>query len=83
VSPVEVQRSAEMVVAVIGLVFAGVDSAKTIWDWWQSRRPEGATVEILLRDGTRVNVSGVSQDQLESLFRRHASEEDRGRRRAG
>ena len=41
VSPVEVQRSAEMVIAVIGLVFAGVGTAKTIWDWWQSRRPEG------------------------------------------
>ena len=70
VSPVEVHRSAEMVIAVIGLVFAGVDTAKTIWDWWQSsRRPEGTTVKILLADGTQLDVSTVRQDQLEIVFR--------------
>jgi membrane-associated two-gene conflict system component 1 (EACC1) len=70
VSPVEVERSAEMVVAVIGLVFAGVDTAKTLWDWWQSRRPEGATVKILLSDGTRLDLSTASHGQLEIVFRR-------------
>jgi hypothetical protein len=67
-SPVEVQRSAEMVIAVIGLVFAGVGTAKTIWDWWRSHRPAGATVTILLSDGTRVDVSAVSREQLEIVF---------------
>jgi hypothetical protein len=76
VSPVEVQRSAEMVIAVIGLVFAGVGSAKTIWDWWHSRRPEGTTVAILLSDGTRLDVSNVSQGQLEIVFRKHESQQD-------
>ena len=76
VSPVEVQRSAEMVIAVIGLVFAGVDAAKTIWDWWHSRRrPEGVTVRILLGDGTQLDLSQVSQDQLEMVFRRHESQQ--------
>jgi hypothetical protein len=75
VSPVEVQRSAEMVIAVIGLVFAGVDTAKTIWDWWHSRRPEGVTVKILLSDGTRLNVSQVSHDQLEIVFQQDASQQ--------
>jgi hypothetical protein len=75
VSPIEVQRSAEMVIAVIGLVFAGVGSAKTIWDWWQSRRPEGLTVRILLTDGTRVDLSNVSQGQLEIVFRQDESQQ--------
>jgi hypothetical protein len=77
VSPVEVHRSAEMVVAVIGLVFAGVDTAKTIWDWWQSRRrPEGTTVKILLADGTQLDVSTVRQDQLEIVFRQAGQQQD-------
>ncbi|MBB5866867.1 hypothetical protein F4553_000246 [Allocatelliglobosispora scoriae] len=74
VSPVELQRSAEMVVAVIGLVFAGVGTAKTIWDWWQSRRPEGVTVKILLGDGTQVNVSTTDQAELEIVFQRADSQ---------
>lgn len=65
VSPVEVDRSAELVIAVIGLVFSGVSTAKTIWDWWQARRPEGIRVRILLDDGTQVDLSGVDQNQLE------------------
>lgn len=68
VSPVEVQRSAEMVIAVIGLVFAGVGAAKTIWDWWHSRRGEGVAVAILLSDGTRLDVSHLSRGQLEIAF---------------
>jgi hypothetical protein len=73
VSPVEVQRSAEMVIAVIGLVFAALATAKTIGDWWHSRRREGVAVTILLSDGTRVNLSDVSQDQLEIVFRQDES----------
>ncbi|MFI7600982.1 tetratricopeptide repeat protein, partial [Actinoplanes sp. NPDC049681] len=73
VSPVEVQRSAELVIAALGLVFAGIDSAKTIWDWWHSRRPDGATVTILLGDGTQIDLSNVSQDQLEAIFQRAVS----------
>ncbi|WP_422774010.1 hypothetical protein ACN28C_14650 [Plantactinospora sp. WMMC1484] len=75
ISPVELQRSAEMVIAVIGLVFAGVGSAKTIWDWWHSRRPEGATVKILFSDGTRVDVSHITQGQLEIVFRQDESQQ--------
>ncbi|HEY6422242.1 MAG TPA: hypothetical protein VIY28_03135 [Pseudonocardiaceae bacterium] len=33
VSAVEVDRSPELVIAVIGLVFSGVSTAKTLWDW--------------------------------------------------
>jgi hypothetical protein len=74
VSPVEVQRSAEVVIAVIGLVFAGVDTAKTIWEWWQSLRPDGAAVTILLGDGTRIEVSDVSQAELERIVERAVSQ---------
>ncbi|MDI6097370.1 tetratricopeptide repeat protein [Actinoplanes sp. NEAU-A12] len=74
VSPVEVQRSAELVIAVIGLVFAGVDTAKTIWDWWHSRRPDGATVTILLSDGTRLDVADVSHAELEIIIQRALSQ---------
>jgi hypothetical protein len=74
VSPVEVQRSAELVIAVIGLVFAGVATAKTIWDWWHSRPREGVAVTILLGDGTRLDVSRVSQGQLEIVFQQDESQ---------
>lgn len=70
VSQVEVERSAELVIAIIGLVFSGVGTAKTVWDWWHGRRPEGVRVRILLEDGTRVDLSGVDQQQLEMAFTR-------------
>jgi Effector Associated Constant Component 1 len=73
VSPVEVERSAELVIAIIGLVFSGVDTARTIWDWWHARRPEGVKVKILLDDGTQVDLSGVDQKQLEIELERRTT----------
>ncbi len=70
VSPVEVERSAELVIAIIGLVFSGIETARTIWDWWHDRRPAGVKVKILLDDGTQVDLSGVDQKQLEIAFDR-------------
>ncbi len=70
VSPVEVERSAELVIAIIGLVFSGVEAARTIWDWWHARRSEGVKVRILLDDGTVINLSGVDQKELEIAFDR-------------
>lgn len=70
VSPVEVERSADLVIAIVGLVFSGVGTAKTIWDWWHARRPEGVTVRILLDDGSRVELSGVDEGQLEIALAR-------------
>ncbi|WP_431897729.1 effector-associated constant component EACC1 [Micromonospora haikouensis] len=69
VSPVQVQRSAEMVIAVIGLVFSGVEVAKTITEWWGSRRREGAAVTVLLPDGTRIELAEGSQARLEIAMR--------------
>jgi hypothetical protein len=70
VSPVEVERSADLVIAIIGLVFSGAGTAKTIWDWWHARRPEGVKVKILLDDGTQVDLSGVDLKQLEIALNR-------------
>lgn len=70
ISQVEVERSAELVIAIIGLVFSGVGTAKTVWDWWHGRRPEGVRVRILLDDGTQFDLSGVDQQQLEVAFAR-------------
>lgn len=72
VTAVEVERSVELVVAVIGLVFSGVGTAKTIWDWWRGRRSEGVSVKILLADGGVVDLSGVNQEQLEIELERRA-----------
>jgi hypothetical protein len=72
VSPVEVQRSPELVIAIIGLVFGGVDAAKTIWEWWRDRRSEGGKIRIPLEDGTQVDLSGVDQAQLEITLGRRA-----------
>jgi NADH dehydrogenase FAD-containing subunit len=73
VSPVEVERSAELVIAIIGLVFSGVETARTIWDWWHDRRSEGVKVKILLDDGTQVDLSGVDQKQLEIVLDRRTT----------
>jgi hypothetical protein len=70
VSPVEVERSADLVIAIIGLVFSGVGTAKTIWDWWHDRRQAGVKVKILLDDGTEVDLSGVDMEQLEIVLDR-------------
>jgi hypothetical protein len=48
VSPVEVERSADLLIAIIGLVFSGVGTAKTIWDWWHARRWEGVNATAAL-----------------------------------
>src|SRR5690242_16634407 len=76
VSPVEVERSAELVIAIIGLVFSGVGTARTIWDWWHDRRSEGVKVKILLDDGAQVDLSGVDQEQLEVALGRRAASRD-------
>jgi hypothetical protein len=73
VSPVEVERSAEMVIAIIDLVFSGVGTAKTIWDWWHARRSEGVKIKILLDDGTQVDLSGVDLKQLEIALERRTT----------
>ena len=73
VSPVEVERSADVVIAIVGLVFSGVEAAKTIWDWWQDRRPQGTSVRILFSDGTQLELSDVSQSQLESTIKQIAA----------
>lgn len=73
VSPVEVERSADLVVAVIGLVFSGVGAARTIWDWWHDRRAEGVEVKIVLDDGAQVDLSGVDHKQLEIVFDRRTA----------
>jgi len=70
VLPVEVERSAELVIAIIGLAFSGVGTAKTIWDWWHDRRSQGVKVKILLDDGTQIDLSGVDQKQLEIILDR-------------
>lgn len=74
VAPVEVERSPELVIAVIALVFSGVDTAKTIWDWWGARRAQGdapgMTVTVLLGDGVRVDLSALDQPALEAELRR-------------
>ncbi|MDR7277758.1 hypothetical protein J2S41_004536 [Catenuloplanes atrovinosus] len=72
VSPVQVERDAGLTVAVIALVFAGVDTAKTIWDWWHEQRPKQAevVVTVVLADGTRVEVSGVERAELDGIVQR-------------
>jgi hypothetical protein len=73
VSPVEVERSAELVVAIIGLAFSGVGAARTIWEWWHDRRPQGVKVKILLDDGAEIDLSGVDQKQLEIVLDRRTT----------
>lgn len=69
----EVERSAELVVAVIGLVFSAVSTAKTVWDWWRDRRSAGVTVRILLADGTVRDLSDVDRERPEIELGRRAT----------
>ena len=69
VSPVQVVKSAELVIAVIALVFSGVEAAKTIHEWWRSRGKQGASVTVLLPDGTRIELDDDSQARLEIALR--------------
>jgi len=76
VDAVEVQRSPELVIAVIGVVFSGVSTAKTIWEWWRARQAHGVTVKILLADGTGMDLAGIDRERLEiELERRGVSGE--------
>ena len=72
VSPVQVERDAGLTIAIIALVFEGVGTAKTIWDWWHEQRSEaaGVAVTITLPDGTRVEMSGVDQATLDGIVQR-------------
>lgn len=45
-----------------------------MWDWRHDRRSEGVKVKILLDDGTRVDLSGVDQEQLEIAFDRQTTQ---------
>ncbi len=73
VAPVEVNRSAELVIASIGLAFSGIQAAKTLWDWWAERRgDEGLRVRILLDDGEQVDLSGVDREQFELILDRRS-----------
>jgi hypothetical protein len=79
VGSVEVERSAELVMAVIGLAFSGVSTAKTIWDWWQASKKtkgggEQVTVRIVFGDGEQVDLSSVDEGQLQVIVERRAGQ---------
>jgi hypothetical protein len=74
VSPVEVDRSTELVIAAISLALNGVGTAKTLWDWWSARRSKDVTVRILLATGAEVDLSGVDRNQLEVVFEKASKE---------
>ena len=69
----EVERSDDLVIAIIGLVFCGAGTARTIWDRWHDRRSIGFKVKILLDDGSQVDLSGVDQKQLEVVLERRTT----------
>jgi hypothetical protein len=79
VAPVEVTRSAELVIAVIGLVFSGASTAKTMWDWWRPRQPSGVTVNVLLADGTRIDLSETTPTQLQTELEQRTELERRAK----
>jgi len=75
VSDVEVNRSAELVIASVGLVLAGTQTAIVVWEWWQSRKSKnGLTVRILLDSGEQVELSGLDREQFESIVDRRLKE---------
>src|ERR1044071_2372645 len=79
VGAVEVERSTEVIVAIIGLAFSGVGTAKVIWDWWRASKTTDAKIIIHLDDGTRIELSGVDQRTLEAALSRRVRPELTGR----
>lgn len=67
VEPVEVQRSGDTVIAIISLTLTGIQTAKTVWDWWTSKgQPDKATVTVLFESGKELNLTLVDQEELEA-----------------
>ena len=67
VAPVQVLRDGA-VVAVLGLLFAGISAADVVWGWWQARQSQGVSVRIETSDGASVELSNASRADLEALL---------------
>ena len=84
VGPVEVERSAELVIAVVALAVSGVSAAKDLRDWWQSRQsaaPKDHTtgasngqtrVKVVFDDGTRIELGATDAQELEIEFQKRS-----------
>ena len=64
----EIERDLELVVAVVGLVLSGAQTAKALWEWWEASRAERVTVTLVLSDGRIVDIDGLARDELEAAL---------------
>jgi len=62
----DVERVADPV-AVVGLVLAGVQTVKTLWDWWTAARSRRVSVTLVLDNGRVVALEGIEREELEAL----------------
>ena len=56
-------------VALVGLVLAGVQTVKTLWDWWVSARGKRVSVTLVLEDGRVVELEGMERSDLEIMLK--------------
>ena len=64
----ELERAADPV-ALVGLVLAGTQTAKTLWDWWMSVRGKRVSVTLVVDDGRVVELDGLQRSDLEDLLK--------------
>ena len=64
---IEVERGVDPV-AVVGMLFAGVQTAKTIWDWWQTRAHSSVTVNLIFGDGRVLELNATTRGELEEAL---------------
>lgn len=56
-------------VALVGLVLAGVQTVKIVWDWWVSARGKRVSVTLVLDDGRVVELEGLERSDLATMLK--------------
>lgn len=64
----EMERDVDPV-ALVGLALAGVQTVKTVWDWWVSARDKRVSVTLVLDNGRVVELEGLERSDLETMLK--------------
>lgn len=63
----DVERDVDPV-ALVGVVLAGAQTAKSLWDWWSSARGRRVSVTLVLDDGRVIEFDGTERAELDKAL---------------